>query len=703
LARVVFLWHMHQPEYRDPVSGQPVLPWVRLHATRSYNDMAAALERHERARVVANWAPSLLLQLEAYASGAAVDRDEQIARKPADSLTAAERAHVLRRDFSVDWELWLKPVPRYAELLARRGKDPAKVDLLRAQEGFSAQDLLDLQVHFALAWMGFAARAEHAVIAELVRKERGFSEAEKTQLFDVSRKIAAGIVARWKALAQRGAVELTCSPMFHPILPLLVDSDSARRAMPDSALPPRFQFPQDAREQVRRGLARAERDFGARPVGMWPSEGSVSPEVLQILGSEGVRWCATDQGNLERSELEKPAPKPLHHAPWMCGDVAVFFRDRDLSDRIGFRYGKSDPADAAKDLFARLAAADEEATVTVALDGENPWEHYPRSGELFLDALYGGFSDDVVPVLPREEIAARPPAARISRIHSGSWIDSNFRIWIGHPEDNQAWTMLGQARAILERTRPELPPDRFDKAYDAVLAAEGSDWFWWYGDEFTTENAPEFDALFRRNVEQIFRHIGMAPPERLARPIIAPYKDKSQAAAISIPPRRLIRPLIDGYSRSYFEWNGSGFYRPGNASGTAMYEGGGAFSQLWYGFSLTDLYVRLDPVQGADLSGELRILLTRGKDERMLRMQVVPSGAETPVVDERGTKCGAGRAGTLVELSVAISALGLAPGDRAGMLLRLTRSGVEVDRLPRYGELELTVPDQSFEQTHWHV
>src|SRR5437868_5980181 len=222
---------------------------------------------------------------------------------------------------------------------------------MRAQEGFSAQDLIDLQVHFALSWMGFAARSEHALVAELARKERGFSEAEKTQLFEMSRKIAAGIVPRWRALAQRGTVELTCSPMFHPILPLLVDSDSARRAMPDAALPPRFRFPQDAREQIRRGLARAERDFGARPVGMWPSEGSVSPEVLQILGEEGVRWCATDQGNLERSELEKAGTKPLHHAPWMCGDVAVFFRDRDLSDRIGFRYARSGPAEAARDLL----------------------------------------------------------------------------------------------------------------------------------------------------------------------------------------------------------------------------------------------------------------------------------------------------------------------------------------------------------------
>ena len=704
MPRVVFLWHLHQPEYRDPVSGQPVLPWVRLHSTRAYNDMAAALERQERARVVVNWAPSLLLQLEAFASGAAVDRDEEISRKPADALTADERAHVLRQSFSADWDTWVKPVPRYAELLAKRGQDLGRIDLLRAQEAFSVQDLVDLQVHFMLAWMGFAARREQPVVAELVHKERGFTETEKAQLLEASREIGRGIVPRWRALLQRGSVELTCSPMFHPILPLLVDSDSARRAMPDAALPPRFQYPQDAREQVRRGLTRAERDFGTRPVGIWPSEGSVSPEVVQILGTEGVRWCATDQANLERSELETPGGgAPLHHAPWMCGQVAVFFRDRDLSDRIGFRYARSDPREAVGDLLGRIAAAGKDATVTVALDGENPWERYPRSGELFLDALYGGLGDKVVPVLPREEIATRPPKGRIARLHSGSWIDSNFRIWIGHPEDNSAWTLLGQARAALERARPDLPPERFEKAYQAVLVAEGSDWFWWYGDDFTTDNAPEFDALFRRNLEQVFRHIGLTPPERLARPIIAPHKDKSQARAISVTPRRLIRPLIDGYSRSYFEWNGAGFYRPGSSAGGSMFQGGGTISQLWYGFSLTDLYLRLDPAQGADTSGELRIVLVRDKTERALRMEVRPGGAECPVLDERAQKCGSGYSGALVEVSIALGALGLAPSDRAGLLLRLVRDGVEVDRLPRYGELELVVPGPGFELSHWHV
>jgi len=321
-------------------------------------------------------------------------------------------------------------------------------------------------------------------------------------------------------------------------------------------------------------------------------------------------------------------------------------------------------------------------------------------------------------VLPREVLldgAARP---RIARIHSGSWIDANYRIWIGHPEDNRAWTLLGEARRAVDQAAASAPPEALEKARAALYAAEGSDWFWWYGDDFTTENAPEFDSLFRRNVGQVFRHLGLAPPERLALPIIAPHKDRSQARAVVLHPRRLIHPVIDGYSHGYYEWSGAGIYRPGQALGGSMHQGGGAFLQAFYGFSLHDLFVRLDPARGTELSGELRILLTRerpagalpwsldgtltSREEKTLRMPLLP-GEECPVVDDRGTRCGTGRCGAIVELSVSLGALSIAPKDRIGMLLRQMRDEVEVDRLPRYGELELTVPDNSFEQAHWHV
>jgi alpha-amylase/alpha-mannosidase (GH57 family) len=677
------------------------LPWVRLHATRAYTDMAAALEPWTRVRVVANWAPSLLLQLESYASGRTVDKDEELARRPADSLSGEDRAHVLKNAFSIDWERWVKPVPRYAELLAKRGTDLKRIDLARAQERFTPQEIHDLQVHFILGWMGFAARREHRMVEELVRKERGYSHREKIELLDLSRLIASGVVPRFRKLAERGIVEITCSPLYHPILPLLVDSDSARRAMPDVALPPRFRHPEDAREQVKRGLDRAALVFGARPVGMWPSEGAVSPEVLEILGGSGVRWCATDQGNLERSELESRPAGALHLHPWKCGDVAMFFRDREASDAIGFRYARSDPKAAVGELCGRIAGAGDAACVTIALDGENAWEHYPQSGEAFLRELYGRLdaAGPVETVLPRDEIAERPPHRRILRLHSGSWIDANYRIWLGQQEDNNAWTLLGLARDAWDKSTA--PAEQKEKAYQALLAAEGSDWFWWYGDDFTTENAPEFDSLFRRHVGEVFRHLGIAPPERLGRPIIAPYKDAAQARAVVVQPRRLIEPVVDGFSPAYFEWSGAGTYDPGGEASASMYQGKGTFVRLWFGFSRRALYLRLDPARGAAPSGVLQILVTRGAAERTLQARL--GEGDCPIEDASGERVGSSRMGAIVELSIDLGPVGLLPNDSIGLLLRLTREDVEVDRLPRYGELSVCVPAEGFESAHWHV
>jgi alpha-amylase/alpha-mannosidase (GH57 family) len=712
-VRAVFLWHLHQPEYRDPQTGQPILPWVRQHASRAYTDMAAVLERYPQVKAVANWAPSLLLQLEAYVAGTQ-DVGEQLARKPADSLTPQERAHVLREGFSADWNVWVRPVARYSELLDKRGTDLRQIDLLERQAGFSAQEMRDLQVHFVLAWMGFAARREEPRIAQLVAKDRGYTEEEKVAAVDAQRRIASRIVPRWRALLERGQVEITCSPFYHPILPLVVDSDSARRAMPTVALPPRFSYPQDAREQVLRALEHTRATFGQAPHGMWPSEGSVSPEVIDLLAASGVRWCATDQGILERSEIELgtalPDGYPAHYHPYLAGAdhaVTVLFRDRELSDRIGFRYAKSDPREAAQDLLSRIADTESEALVTLALDGENPWEHYPRSGEGFLEALYQGLSGgEVRTVLPRDELRERPARARLARIHSGSWIDANYRIWIGHPEDNAAWTLLGEARAALAEAeeKGELPREQLAEARGHLLVAEGSDWYWWYGDDFTTESAPEFDALFRRRVGQAWRALGHAPPERLGRPIIAPHKDAAQAASVVVQPARLIQPAIDGYNKGYYEWAGAGYYRPGTTSGGSMFRGQGAFTQVWFGFSRTDLYLRLDPAKGTDLTGELQVLVSKaGGGEKTIRLRLVPGGAETPALDEQGARCGSGRTGTLVELALSQAALGLKPGERISLTLRILRDEVEIDRLPRYGEIALTVPDRKFELANWHV
>ena len=732
-ARAVFLWHLHQPEYRDPLDGRPLLPWVRLHACRSYTDMAAALERHPGVKCVVNWSPSLLLQLEAYVSGAAVDRDEALARRASESYSSSERAHVLKESFSVDWDLWVKPQGRYAELLDRRGRELRTVDLLQVQEGFSDGDLRDLQVHFQLAWMGFAARREEPLVAALLEKGRGFTEGEKLRVLDLQKQIASRVLPRWRALRERGQVEITCSPLFHPILPLLIDSDAARRAMPMAQLPPRFAYPEDARLHVTRGLDVAERCFGERPSGMWPSEGSVSPEAVELLADCGVKWIATDEGILARSDAAPGADltAPHHLRPWRAGgeghQLTVLFRDREISDLIGFRYARSPAFDAAKNLVDRLAGAPGSAPlVTVALDGENPWEHYQGSGEPFLEQLYQRLEAEGCPVrcvLPRDELVAAPAQGRLARIHSGSWIESSYRIWIGHPEDNQAWTLLGEARGRLAQAEREGSATRaaLDAAREVLLPAEGSDWFWWYGDDFTTENAAEFDALFRRRLQACWRLLGLTPPERLGEPIIAPSKDASQAMAVLQQPRRLIQPHIDGASRGFYEWTGAGVYRPGRALGGSMHQGGTRYAQAWFGFSAAAFFLRLDPDGPLAPEGELQLVFSRqrppgsppwglplvsapaGAEQRVYALRVRPGGEEEPVRDGQGLQCGAARSGAIVELSMALAGLELHPQDRFGLLLRMLHDEVELERMPRYGELQLTVPGSGFEQVNWQV
>jgi len=401
-----------------------------------------------------------------------------------------------------------------------------------------------------------------------------------------------------------------------------------------------------------------------------------------------------------------------HFRAYLAGSqesgVCVLFRDRELSDLVGFRYSRMAPEAAAADLVRRIGAAGDDALVTIALDGENPWEHYARSGELFLDSLYTALSAaPVTTVLPRDELRTRRPRALISRIHTGSWIDANFRIWLGHPEDNAAWTLLYAARNALEQSEMTVGLEQIEAARTELFVAEGSDWFWWYGDDFVTDNAATFDALFRGRVAQAYRALGLPVPVALGTPIIAPSKDVAKATAVIVQPRRLIQPLIDGYSRNYYEWAGAGQYRPGSTIGGSMFQGRPAYDQLWFGFSKSELFLRLDPAPGTQIGGEVQVTVARllgdRREEKTVRVLLAKGGGELPVVDETSARSGVARTGVLVELALSLTALGLFPGNRIALLIRVLRGDLEVERLPRLGELETVVQDRRFEQAHWQV
>jgi hypothetical protein len=365
---------------------------------------------------------------------------------------------------------------------------------------------------------------------------------------------------------------------------LLCDTDAARRARPDDALPPPFRHPEDARAQLDAARALHARAMGAAPAGLWPSEGSVSPEVLALAGAAGFAWLATDEGNLRRT----PGAERLdHRRPYRCGGVVVFFRDRDLSDRIGFRYAREDPASAAADFVAGVAAAPDGAVVTVALDGENPWEAYPDRGERFLAALHDalGRHPRVRCATPAELLAegagARAPV--LPTIHSGSWIESSFRIWIGQPEENRAWGLLGAARAAAG-------DDARGLAH--LHAAEGSDWFWWFGTDFSTEQADLFDFLFRARLRASYEARGVEAPRELAEPISGAARAVRAKAAAAAAPRAYFTPRIDGRAR-FFEWTGAAVLHARSDAG-AMYAPTGQLLALHAGFDGRQIHLRVD-------------------------------------------------------------------------------------------------------------
>ncbi len=722
-VNLAFLWHMHQPLYREPVTGEFLLPWVRLHATRAYYDMAWMLERHPAVRCTVNFTPVLMEQLDAYARDEARDRFLDVSRKRPGDLLSEERQAILRSFFMVDWETAVKPMARYWQLLQKRGHDVRYVDLSRVAGEFTDEEIADLQVLFNLAWFGFGALDDDEGLAALVKKGRDFTEGDRDYVLQAQRRIVGEIAPRWRKLAERGQVELSTTPYYHPILPLVCDTDSARRALPGVKLPPRFSWPADAHWHVREALASHARHFGTAPRGMWPAEGSVSPEALDVLVREGVGWAASDEGVLLHSV---PADAPRLGAlyrPWRVeaggGEIAMLFRDRGISDLVGFSYARTTAERAVADFMKHLSTIGEAweddgqagpATVGVFLDGENPWEHFPRSGRDFLETLYRALeSSPVVATATLAEATARAPGPVLSRIHSGSWIEASYRIWIGHEEDRRAWTALGRARDALERAErtppPGVTPEAIAQARRHLYAAEGSDWYWWYGDDFETELAPEFDGLFRSLVLTACQLVSAPLPIEALEPIKPVGAVPGGDARPVREPTLLITPSIDGRDTTYFEWQGAGLYRPGQARGS-MFGAAQAFAALRYGFDLQDLFLRLDPAEAplrsAEESDAVRVEVVSTDVQASVDFRVNADGAERQGL-RSGVEIGRSAFARVLEIAIPFAGLGLRPGDRVVLAVRVLRGEVELERLPRFGYVAFTVPDRDFERIHWRV
>jgi len=689
---------MHQPFYKDLVTGEYQLPWTRMHALKDYYGMVKTLEDFPEIHQTFNLVPSMLVQIEDYANGTAQDPFLRCALKPAEQLSADEQSFILKYFFQANTGHMIYRYPRYAELYERKlgaGGDDAK-----ARRAFDPQSMRDLQVLSQLAWFDEEFLVKDAEVKALVAKKRGYSVEDQALMGRKQREICAKVAPVYREFAARGQIEISFTPYYHPILPLLCDTNVASLAHPGVALPRRFAYPQDAQEQIRRSRQYARREFGAEPAGMWPSEGSVSDQALAIAADQGVQWMATDNGVLAAT-LGRAAGVIETYRPYIWKQdgrqMKMIFRDHYLSDLIGFVYSRMEPEQAATHFLERvrencrpILGSGRDALVPVILDGENAWEHFHENGRDFLRRVYSKIvaDPDLSAVTVSEALSTLKPE-EIHGIHPGSWINANFDVWIGAEEDNRAWNLLLDAREAYERSAkagPARRPDdaRMALAFEELLIAEGSDWNWWYGPEHHSENREEFDKLFRDHLAQVYRLLDLTPPEALSRPIL-----KLAEAAYHQPPNGFVRPTIDGEVSSYFEWLGAGVYRPDLRQG-AMHGKEAVVLELHYGSDGERLFVRLDLEQaraGALAGAEVRVAMEgSGRD---LQIDAVLTSAGVEVQGGASGRDGITAAySRTFELSCELERFGFSPDQPFRVQFSVWRDGLPLDALPAQGWIE---------------
>jgi alpha-amylase/alpha-mannosidase (GH57 family) len=688
---------MHQPFYKDLITGEYRMPWTRLHGLKDYYGMVKILDEFPGVHQTFNLAPSLLSQIEDYASGRAADPFLRAALKPAEELTDSEQSFILQYFFHANPSRLIARHPRYAELHASwkaAGRNPS------ARRLFRPQDMRDLQVLSQLAWFDEEDLERDPEIRALCSRGADFTLADQALIENKEIAAMARILPAYREAAARGQVEISTTPFYHPILPLICDTQIAEVSHPYVPLPSRFAYPDDAREQLERACEFMRARFGARPAGMWPSEGAVSDQALELAAQTGFRWSATDNGVLART-LNREADPSLTYRPYVWRrngrELRMIFRDHTLSDLIGFTYSRMEAEEAAAHFLAQIhnncrpiLESGRDALASIILDGENAWEYYDRNGRPFLRALYRRIlEDDSISAVTVSEALDRIEPMELDHIFPGSWINANFDVWIGAEEDNRAWDCLLRARRAYDEV-PERAVSEHNRriAYEELLIAEGSDWCWWYGPEHESAERPEFDQLYRDHLANVYRALDLNPPDDLSRPILRTSVRESHDE-----PTGPIRATIDGEVSSYFEWMGAGLYRVDSRSG-AMHGQRFLIRELQYGSDGANLYIRLDFEEKAlsSLHGaQIRLNIAPASDPERVTSVMMPVWQ-----DQRGVQNGIEYAvRKIFEARVPLSAIGAGLRQPVRFQLSLWQNGLPLDALPQQGWLDVSTAEPS--------
>ncbi len=571
---IAFYWHMHQPVYQLSPTGDFLMPWVRLHAVKDYLDMALWAKKFDKLKLNFNFVPVLINAIINYGENEAHDIHSRLTITPQDELTNEDKIFILNNFFDANYQTMILANPEYHRLyqiVQSSGTEDTSI--------FSNQEYADLMALFNLAWIDPSFKTSNSELKKLVKKGKNYTLEDRIAIIQFQRDIIKKIIPTIRKLIEKNKIEITTSPYYHPILPILLDYKNIKKNSSPANDLQDLKTDLDAKMQTKMALDRIEEVFGKRPRGVWPSEQCVSAKTLEMLSSLGVEWSLSDEGILANSinfefehDFKGYIKEPYHllktyKYKTSTSDLKMVFRESTIPNLIGFEYQNHNPIATANDLYDRikvlqskiLSSPDNEHLLTIALDGENCWENYLEDGASFLKTLYTLITEDdsLETVLLSDYLEKTKEDKLLPKIASGSWINRNFKLWIDEPVKDIAWTYLKRVRQDFANfvKREPLNPN-IELARRELFICEGSDWFWWYGEPNDSGRDNIFDFLFRTHLKNVYRYLDLDTPKYLDDPL----SDISTSKPSKYP-KSLITPNINGKNvvDEDDEWNNAGY------------------------------------------------------------------------------------------------------------------------------------------------
>lgn len=700
---IAFLIHYHQPYYAAPDDMTNSQPWVRLHASRDYLNIGSLLKQYPNIRVTFSFSSSLLEQLKEYSDNDYQDKFQQLTIKDPGKMNLEEKEFLLSNIFDlystksgIDFPGWNKLSNIWAERVQAYGVE-------KAVEQTSDGELLDAQVLHLLSWSGWDIIQTES-IRDLLTKTDKFTENDKEIILAVHSDVLNRIIPMFNELSDSGQAELAMSPYYNPILPLLIDNDYGKiadRYCDESSL--HFAHPEDALYQIHSALNYCNTRFGDIPNGMWLPEGSVCYETLEHAAKEGLKWLISDDQVLSHTLKEQMSDEKKYQAHKINGIEncpALFFRSSELSEAISFNYSKLSPEQAVKELIRNLEeireslSGDEtEYLVTIVLDGENSWEYYPKNGYLFFNELFSVLSEsDTLKTISFDEYLKN--AADIQQLETlspGSSVDCNFNSWIGQEQTNRAWDVLAEAREVLKEAKQMDNVDKepfkgmYNAAHKHLMAAEGADWFWWYGKNRFLSHSILFDNLFRAHLQKVYTYLNLPVPDGISEPL------ESSISEEEAPPEAEFSPEIDGIETESDEWQSAGHLKLEESTGNHASH---IIKGVKYGFDSDYIYLRLDGDMGILKSTEesVRIELCVVKPiEVVISIPLSENAGKIQLVSNNVQKVlseGKVAFQEFIEIKIPMDDLSMNLDEKFYFFIKLKSEDKELERLPLQGVIK---------------